>query len=264
MALFYLNDMPSEILYFESLQSTNTTAYDLARKGAVHGKVVWAKSQTGGKGRLGKKWSSPVGKGLYFSIILRPDLALEEYPKLTLTAGLAVAELLEKECGVSVGLKWPNDVYISDKKCCGILAEAALAKEESEPFAVIGIGLNVLTEHNDFPEDIRETATSLLLETKVFFSLKELLKKLSEYILVLVTEHETHGFATILKRWRKYDFLRGKTLEWVTSKGEVICGKSLGLDQSGKILVRDDSGKIHEVLSGDLSLAATKKGANDK
>lgn len=254
--------MPSEVLIFESLSSTNTTAYDLARNGAAHGQVVWAKSQSGGKGRLGKKWRSPAGKGLYFSIILRPDLAVEEYPKLTMTAGLAVAELLEKDCGVAVGLKWPNDVFISGKKCCGILAEASLADENTDPFAIVGIGLNVLTEHHEFPEDIKETATSLLLETKKSFSLQELLKKLREHLLIVVTEHESHGFAAILKRWKKYDFLRGKTLEWVTSTGEVIRGESLGPDSLGKMLVREGSGKIHEVLSGDLSLAATKKEAS--
>ncbi len=251
--------MLDDILSFDSLPSTNATAYDLAQQGAPHGRVVWAKYQSEGKGRLGKKWISPPGKGLYFSIILRPDLSLDEYPKLTLTAGLAVAEVLENTCKVEVGLKWPNDVYISGKKCCGILAEANLSEVDTEPFAVIGIGINVLSERQDFPEDLQETATSLFIETNTLYSMEELLEKLCRQVLDLVKEHEKLGFACILKRWKKRDFLYGRTLEWVSGSGEIIRGKSLGPDDTGQMLVRDNAGKIHEVLSGDISLA-NKKG----
>ncbi len=254
MALFFIKAMSSNILYFNTLPSTNTKAYELAQLGAVHGQVVWAKSQSAGKGRLGKKWMSTTDRGLYFTIILRPNLDLEEYPKLTMTAGHAIAEALERMCGVEVGLKWPNDVYISGRKCCGILAEASLGSGWSEPFAVIGVGINVLSEKDDFPKDLRDTATSLRIETGKSFSMEELLHKCHKQILECLKEHEELGFPSILHKWKLRDFLRGKTMQWLTSAGKVVSGVALGPDAKGRMLVRDQAGVIHEVLSGDISL----------
>jgi BirA family biotin operon repressor/biotin-[acetyl-CoA-carboxylase] ligase len=244
---------------YSSLPSTNKKAYQLAAKGAFAGEVVRAGSQSAGRGRLGKTWQSPVGKGLYFSLIVRPDLAVEDYPKITMTTGLAVAKVLERLCERDIFLKWPNDIYMSGRKCCGILAEASIIAESSaDRFVVVGIGLNVLTEKKDFPEIIRENATSLLIETDILFDMDELLTALCDETIAHIAILERQGFAYILEQWKTRDILQGRWLEWVTNSGEVIVGRSEGPDDNGQLLVRDGKGVLHEVLSGDITIADDK------
>lgn len=245
---------------YYQLPSTNKKAYEFALQGARAGEVVRAETQSAGRGRLGKIWQSPVGKGLYFSIIVRPDLALEDYPQITMTAGLAVAKVLERMSVNHVGLKWPNDIYLSGRKCCGILAEACPVREFSASgFAVIGIGLNVLTEKGDFPQTIREKATSLFIETGRRLDLDELLNGVCDEIEVHISILERDGFLGILKQWKARDILQDRWLEWVTNAGKVVVGKSEGSDDNGQLLVRDSKGVIHEVISGDISIIEGKK-----
>jgi len=239
------------------LPSTNKTAFALAEKGAGHGEIIRADIQTEGRGRLGKSWESPSGKGLYFSIILRPDkLAGADYPKITLTAGLAVANVLAKIPPLKPVLKWPNDVYLAGKKCCGILAESSLGGATDQKFAILGIGINVLTERNDFPEGVRDTATSLFIETGKEVDLERLLVELYGECITQTARLEEEGFDGILAEWREKDMLFGRYLEWVTNEGEIVLGKSEGPDAGGGLKVRDKNGRLHEVISGDISLIA--------
>lgn len=243
--------------YYDSLASTNVTALELGQNGAAHGEVVCAGVQSAGRGRLGKLWQSPSGKGLYFSIIVRPEIAPQQYPDLTMTAGLAIATAIEKSCGLSVGLKWPNDIYISGKKCGGVLAEAVVSgSNATEHFAVIGVGLNVTTRENDFPQELRSSATSLYLESGQWYALEEILCVLHGAIMQHINELQLRGFKGILQKWKRYDFLKGKWLNWVTSAGEVVHAQALGPDDRGRLMVRDDSGTVHNVISGDVSVAA--------
>lgn len=252
--------MTIKIHTYISLPSTNKKAYELAKNGALAGEVVLAESQSAGRGRLGKSWQSPAGKGLYFSLIVRPRLAIEDYPKITMTAGLAVAKVLERVCNRDILLKWPNDVYISGMKCCGILAEASLSQESTaDSFAIVGVGLNVLTEKKDFPPLIREKATSLFIETEMFFDMNGLLTAICDEIVTHIAMLECHGFADILEQWKARDILQGRWLEWVTNSGDVIVGRSEGPDENGQLLVRDEKGVLHEVLSGDITLADEKR-----
>lgn len=246
--------------YYDSLPSTNITAFELAQNGAAHGEVICAGVQTAGRGRLGKSWQSPAGKGLYFSIIVRPEIAPQQFPDLTMTAGLAIATAIEKLCGISVALKWPNDIYIAGKKCGGILAEAALSgSNATEHFAIIGVGLNVVTREKEFPQELRSSATSLYLESGQRYDLEEMLCLLHAAILQHVNELQSCGFEGILQKWKRHDFLKGKWLNWVTSAGEVIHAQALGPDDRGRLVVRDVSGREHNVISGDVSVAARQK-----
>ncbi len=241
---------------YNSISSTNKKAYELATQGALTGEVVLAKSQSAGRGRLGKKWQSPAGKGLYFSLIVRPDIAIEDYPKITMTTGLAIAKVLERISKKDILLKWPNDIYISGRKCCGILAEASMLSEFSHKrFAIIGIGLNVLTEKRDLPDDIKNKATSLFIETGVRFDMGELLLAICDEVIEHIDTLERDGFKEILKEWQTRDILQDRWLKWLTNSGEVIAGKSEGPDENGQLLVRDGKGVLHEVLSGDITLA---------
>jgi len=242
--------------YYDSLHSTNITAFELARNGAAHGEIICAGVQTAGRGRLGKSWQSPPGRGLYFSIIVRPEIGPQQYPDLTMTAGLAVATAIEKLCDLTVALKWPNDIYISGKKCGGILAEAAVSGSNvADYFAIIGVGLNVVTRQSEFPQDLRVSATSLYLESGKNYDLEEVLCVLHAGILQHINELQCHGFKRILQKWKRYDFLKGKWLNWVTSAGEVIHAQAQGPDDHGRLIVRDGSGRVHNVISGDVSVA---------
>lgn len=262
---FFVYSMVHKIHSYTVIPSTNKIAFELAAAGASHGEIVRAESQSAGRGRLGKVWSSPPGKGLYFSIIVRPGLDRIDYPKLTITTGLAIAFVLDTMFEAFTLLKWPNDIILSGKKCGGILCEASLeGKTFEERFAIIGIGLNVLTQPDDFPADLRTSATSIALETGLAVNLDLLLNAIVKQVLSMIRELENDGFANILEQWKKRDFLKGKWLEWLTLKEEVIFAKAEGPDEEGRLLVRDKEGKLHQVLSGDVSLAGhlQKKGAD--
>ncbi len=254
--------MAAAIHTFSSLPSTNTTAAELAVDGAAHGEIVRAFSQSAGRGRLGKTWCSPANSGLYFSLILRPRLGEEDYPKLTMATGVAIAAVLEKLCGLPVMLKWPNDILIDEKKCAGILCEAHFGENAAEkPFAIVGIGLNVTTAREDFPEELRAGSTSLLLATGNEYNPDELLKPLASTVLEHVAWLEREGFQPLLQQWKKRDFLQGKWLRWLTHARQIVYARAEGPDDDGSLLVRDEQGAVHRVLSGDLSLAGKSAGA---
>lgn len=251
----------TDILYLETTTSTNQVAFEKARQGVSQGFSVVADDQTGGRGRLGKKWQSAPGKGLYCSIVLRPNLAYSDFPKLTLSSGLGVAEALEKLTGGVFGLKWPNDIYSNLKKCCGILCESSPPKPPDDPgFAIVGVGVNVTTKREDFEPELRDTATSLLLETGREYTREMVFQEIHAHILENLEELETVGFQQILERWKDRDVLLGRKLAWVTNSGEVIYGTSLGPDSSGQLMVRDEEGIEHMVMSGDVSLARKAEG----
>ena len=245
------------LLRLTSTESTNDDAYRLASKGVEHGFGVLADTQFAGKGRLGKAWVSPVASGLYCSIVLRPDLPFSEFPKLTLTAGLAlcsVVELLLPE--VSFGLKWPNDLYSEGKKCGGILVESSSPHNESEDsFVVVGIGLNVNTPMDMFPLELQAKATSLFILGSGILDITQLYGKIHRALLHHLHIHETDGFSPILEKWRRKDVLLGKEMQWVTREKKLITAIGMGPDKNGQLLAKDKSGRVYEILSGDVQLA---------
>jgi BirA family transcriptional regulator, biotin operon repressor / biotin---[acetyl-CoA-carboxylase] ligase len=245
-----------DILLLQSTPSTNQIAFKKALEGASQGFSVIAATQTSGRGRLGKSWQSVTGKGLYCSIVLRPDVPFTEFPKLTMVSGLAVAEALEDVTGIDFGLKWPNDIYRNLKKCCGILCESSPpTSEDTRGFAIVGVGVNLTTTLDDFEKEVRTTATSLLLETGCVFDRDEVFQIIRKRILANLAEFEKEGFPPLLQRWKEKDVLIGKKLEWVTNNNEIIQGISKGPDSSGQLIVTDEDGVEHFVLSGDISLA---------
>ncbi|RUM41241.1 MAG: biotin--[acetyl-CoA-carboxylase] ligase [Desulfocapsa sp.] len=244
------------ILHLASTVSTNEDAYIYATEGVEHGFAVLADTQTCGKGRLGRQWVTPAGTGLCCSVILRPQLPFVEFPRLTLTAGLALCKVVEKLTGMdSFGLKWPNDLYCEGKKCGGILVESsspAVAGDES--FVVVGIGLNVNSRLDDFPIDLQQTVTSLLIQTAKMYPVQEIFGLIRDSLLAHLRIHERDGFHTILQEWRNRDVLYGKEMQWLTAGKDVVTGVGLGPDDTGQLLVRDKEGKLYEVLSGDVEL----------
>ena len=245
--------------FFETIPSTNIVAKKLAEEGAVHGTAVIAANQTAGRGRLGKNWYSSAGKGLYCSIIVRTKLSVEDYPKITLAAGLGVALAIERIAGVIVQLKWPNDIFIDGKKCGGILTESSSLNERVERrYAVIGIGLNLGATFADFPVDIRDMVTSLFIVTGKIYDAQQVFSRIRDEVLRQLDVFYNDGFPPILASWKGRDFLLGKEMECVSSEGKIVVGVSLGPDAAGQLHVRAPDGKIHTVLSGDIRLAQTK------
>lgn len=150
--------MERRVYRYETVGSTNTELMALARQGAAEGTVVLARQQTAGRGRMGRSFQSPVGLGLYGSVLLRSSP--EDAPRIPALAATAVRRAIRRSCGLSCGIKWPNDLVLSGRKVCGILAEA-LPGPEGSLWVVVGIGINVCQRREDFLPELRETAASL-------------------------------------------------------------------------------------------------------
>lgn len=232
--------------------STNAVAMELGLAGAPAGTLVLAESQTEGRGRLGRQWHSPAGAGLYFSLVLRPRLAVAELPQITMAAGLALCQAIEEETGLAPGIKWPNDLLLGLKKFAGILVESGPVTAE-QPLVILGIGINVLTPVSAFPDFLQDKATSLLAFSGRSFSRKKLLGAVLFRLEKVLDRLETEGFANILSEWQSRDALRNTWLTWLTPSGEAVRGWSLGPDANGVLHIKDEMGRIHAVLSGDIN-----------
>ena len=232
--------------------STNVLAKEYARDGAACGTSIVANNQTAGRGRLGKKWQSTAGTGLYCSIIIRPHCNRKEYSKMTLVAGLAVAETIETLCEKPIRLKWPNDLYLHGRKCGGILCESSLGADETEDFIIAGIGINVNTEAHEFTDEMRLAPTSLMAVTGHKYSIDQLFLKIRDAVLKKVTLFELTGLTEILPLWKSRDMLAGKIIRCLAVGGEVVEGQALSVNDEGLLYLRDREGVLHEVLSGDV------------
>lgn len=246
----------SNIYSFASIDSTMAAARECAERGEAHGTAVLAESQNSGRGRLGKVWNSPPGKGLYCTILLRPSsLAGELFPFITLVAGNAVAAVIERITDIPVGLKWPNDLYWQGRKLGGILTESVILQAQSGAnYALVGIGLNINTNREDFPIELQDTATSIYLMTGNVWDIRQIFVQIRDELLLQVQAFAQRGLGEVIAKWRKRDFLLGQRLQWLTIGRECVVGVSLGIDDYGRLHIRDDNGKIHEILSGDIQL----------
>jgi BirA family biotin operon repressor/biotin-[acetyl-CoA-carboxylase] ligase len=246
-----------KIIRLKVTGSTNSVALAEGKKNAPPGTVVVADSQTGGRGRLNRNWLSPPGMGLYFSVLLRPDLAAEDLPKITLAAGLAICKAIESEYGIVSQIKWPNDLLLAGLKFGGILTETGalqIMPNRQKPLVIVGVGLNLQLPEGGFPADLKKSATSLSLHTDREISADRLLEACIRAIEEVVLLLEKGDFLKILQDWKQRDATQGKVLTWVTPQGKKVIGVSLGPDADGMLHIKDQFGTIHEVLSGDVNL----------
>ena len=245
------------IIRLDTTESTNSVALEAGRQGAASGTVIVAETQTGGRGRLKRSWLSLPGLGLYFSIILRPELAPQHLAKITLAAGVAVCQAIERKLGLKPQIKWPNDILLDDKKVGGILSETGPIEQTSagqQTLVVVGIGLNIKEPAGGFPPDLKEKATALSGYLDKAVAREELVLPIADALDREVALLEKGDFSKILKEWMQRDASHGKVLTWVTPQGEKVTGLSLGPDPEGVLRIRDQAGTIHIVLSGDVSL----------
>jgi BirA family biotin operon repressor/biotin-[acetyl-CoA-carboxylase] ligase len=245
------------VLYLPETDSTNDDAARIAAEGAAAGSIVVAGKQRRGRGRLGKKWLAQPGSGLTFSYIARPEVIIRDVPRLTLAAGLAVANAIEAQTGLATTIKWPNDILINGRKVAGLLCEfhgsGPVAAES--PVVIIGIGINISSTMADFPTELSRKATSLTLAGARDVSPADLLICVVRHLEEQLQHLTAMGFPTILADWRKKDATRGRRMVWVDTSGRMVEGFSLGPNDEGGLQIVLDSGRIVQALSGDLSLA---------
>lgn len=230
--------------------STNDEAGLLARAGAPHGTVVVAEEQTSGRGRYGRTWCSPPGDNLYLSVVLRPGTSPERAPPITLAGGLGVAEAVNN-AGVRASLKWPNDVVVGGRKLAGVLTEMNTRGQQLE-HVILGIGVNVNASASAFPPDIAAIATSLRLELGREVDRDEVLRELLPALERWLDAFFAGGVSAIAKPWTERAELAGSRVRADAEDGGPVEGEPVGLDDEGALLVEDDDGRRHRVVSGEV------------
>ena len=241
----------SEFHYFAEIGSTNTYARRLAEHGARDGELVIADSQTEGRGRLGRHWVSPPNANLYLSFVLRPRLPPARAPQITLMAAVALAETLKFFLPVPPSIKWPNDIIVNGKKLAGILTEVNCGSESVE-FVILGIGVNVNYPVDLMPEEIRQRATSVLVERQNKVSREDLLQRLIQDLDRCYGELEVNGFAPLAPRWEAYFGWRGQRVR-IELLNQDVFGIAKGIDHDGALLLEDEHGKLQRVIAGDVT-----------
>jgi BirA family biotin operon repressor/biotin-[acetyl-CoA-carboxylase] ligase len=242
-------DIGREIFFYKTVSSTNTIAARLAEK-TEEGTVIVADSQDKGRGRLGRLWVSPAGVNIYMSIILRPKIEPKDATLITIMAAVGCATALSRVTGLSVTIKWPNDLMVSDKKIGGILTEL-----KTDPhriiFAIMGIGINVNIDIDALPDDIRKIATSVKNEMGIPYSrteiVAEILNEIDKWYRIL----NELGREKILSEWQKLTSTLGREV-MVTIGKETFSGLAEAIDNEGMLILRLPSGVLKRISTGDL------------
>ncbi|MDV0446674.1 Bifunctional ligase/repressor BirA [Methanosarcinaceae archaeon Ag5] len=233
------------IHYFDEAGSSNDIAKKLAPT-AEEGTIVVVEQQTGGRGRLGRKWASPKG-GIWFSIILKPKVALSAASRLTLTVGLSVTNTLISY-GIDAKIKWPNDVLINGKKVSGILTEVE-AEIDTIEFVVIGVGINANMSLKDIPEDLRENSTTIRDETGKSIDRVDFLQRLLHEMEQQYIRFNTQPFSEILNDIIVLSDTIGKDVK-VTMPNRIVEGRVVGISKSGALLLKKEDGDVEEIIAG--------------
>jgi BirA family transcriptional regulator, biotin operon repressor / biotin---[acetyl-CoA-carboxylase] ligase len=241
-----------KIYYYSETGSTNDEAFSLGKACAPEGTGVIADSQSGGKGRFGRSWHSPRGANIYTSVILRPQMESSEISRIPIMAGVAVAEVLDAFCPGKISLKWPNDVLLNDKKVCGILSTAKITAGKID-FIVLGIGINVNMSGNQFSEEIRDSATSLFVETGRELSREELIISLYENLEKWYKQLTQKEFGCIKEKWLNLTPMIGQDVQ-VVFQDEIIAGKAAGIDDDGSLILMAGGNKEIKVSAGDATI----------
>lgn len=240
-----------EVFFYREIGSTNIEINQLAEKGMPHGTLAVAERQTGGKGRRGRSWVSPGGVNVYMSILLRPDFAPNQASMLTLVMALAVSEAIDEACGVKTQIKWPNDILLNQKKIVGILTEMT-AEPDYISHVVTGVGIN--TNQEDMPEEIREHATSILIETGKRTDRAALVERVMYYF-----EKEYTCFAedkSLKSRCEAYNerLVNRNQIVRVLEPGHEYEGTAKGINEIGELMIVKEDGTEKYVYAGEVSV----------
>ncbi len=255
--------MAREIHYFDSIDSTNRLAFDLAREGAAHGTAVIAEAQTAGRGRLGRSFFSPPYRNLYTSVVLRPSISASDAAIIILAAGIAVAETVATSLGSrdAVEIKWPNDVLLDGRKTSGILMELS-AEATRVGFLVLGIGVNLNVDREAFPEDFRSLATSLVSHSGRAIDRAHFTRRLFVTLEDVLDLHAEPGWEALRPRFQEFFRMEGRRIRVSDLALGEIGGVCRGIDPDGALCLERDDGERIRVLAGDVTII--KEGAPRK
>lgn len=245
---------PAPIHVYQTLESTNSTAKQLALNGAPHGTLVLAAHQSAGRGRRGRSFASPAGKGVYFSVLLRPQMPLAGAQAVTVSAAVAVCRAVKALCGLELSIKWVNDLYYRGKKVCGILTEAGADVESgSLEWLVVGIGLNLTATAADFPPEAAAAAGSLYPGGPAPVSRAALAGAIARELLGLCPAFDCLG------EYRARCFIPG---HWVTvcTGTETYPAKALYIDDACHLVIERENGRREALLHGEVSIRPTNTG----
>lgn len=241
-----------DIRVFQETTSTNDVIEKLARDGVKEGVVVFAESQTRGRGRLGRKWLSPSKKGLWFSVLLRPEMRPQESIQLTIAAATALRRAIETHTGLNPEIKWPNDVLIHGKKVAGILTEL-YAELDRVKFVILGLGVDVNLNPGELPADLRKVVTSLKAESGRVVSRAELAVTILHELDRDYDQVVSGRFASVADEWEQYCTTLGRDVVISTGQRQ-IRGRAESLGEEGALLLRTDHGHLERIVGGDVSL----------
>ena len=239
-----------DIRVFQETSSTNDVAEKLARDGVKEGVVVFAESQTKGRGRLGRKWVSPPRKGLWFSVLLRPDFHPQETTQLTVISATALRRAIKTVCGLAADIKWPNDILIGGKKVAGILTELS-AEVDRVRHVILGIGVDVNQE--EFPVELRKLATSLRIEAGEEISRAELATEILRELDFDYARVGAGKFPAVADEWEAACVTIGRDVT-VHCGDRKFRGHAESLDDDGALLVRTEHGHLERIIGGDVLL----------
>ncbi len=240
------------VIYYPSIDSTNRAARTLALQGGTHGWVVLADEQSAGRGRLDRCWQSQAGQDILVSIIVYPELSPAHAFRLTMIASIAVVLAVKRVCGIACGIKWPNDIFLNNKKLCGILSEGQAGPEHME-FMVIGIGLNTNSSMAGNAE-LAHTAVSLQDATGIRHDRTALIIAVLEDFNRLYADQHGDAGQRIRQLWEQHAMMLGRMVS-VCSGSDVLSGIARCILPDGSLIVRDRTGRDHEIVCGDLSLS---------
>ncbi|MGN0132234.1 MAG: biotin--[acetyl-CoA-carboxylase] ligase [Lachnospiraceae bacterium] len=240
-----------ELYYYESTGSTNLDAKRLLEEGAPEGVLVVGGEQKQGRGRRGRSWQSPPGTNIYMTLGLRPEFQPDLAPMVTLLDAMAVAEAVEETCGLKTQIKWPNDVVIGGKKICGILTEMS-AETGYIHYVVIGTGINV--NIREFPEDIRETATSLCIEKGETVLRAPIIAKTMEHFEDYYEKFaQTMDLSLLMEKYNARLVNKDASVKVLDPQNEFE-GTARGIDEKGRLLVEKKDGSMETVYAGEVSV----------
>ena len=241
-----------DIRVFQETTSTNDVIEKLARDGVREGVVVFAESQTKGRGRLGRKWLSPAKKGLWFSVLLRPSLRPDELTQITVASAASLRRAIHLQTELSPQIKWPNDILINGKKTAGILTELK-AEVDRVNYVILGIGVDVNLSAADFPTDLKKTATSLRAELGKPLSRADLAVAILRELDHDYTRVCSGQFSALADEWEKHCATLGHNVA-IRVGDRVLRGRAESLGEEGALLLRTEHGHLERIVGGDVTL----------
>ena len=241
----------NKILYFDSIDSTNNELKRQAETQVCHGLLAVAEEQTAGRGRRGHGWVSPPGTGIWFSVLLKPEVSPDKASMLTLVAAMAVAKAITETTGLVSQIKWPNDIVVNKKKVCGMLTELS-AEMTRINYVVIGIGIKA--NNKEFPDEIKETATSLFIESGKHIKRAAVIEAVGRYFEQYYDEFIKAGdLSLIMDEYNSMLVNAGNQVRIISNDSEEIY-TALGINPQGELVVKDADGNVKDIRSGEVSV----------